>query len=197
MPALSLLLGCAAVTGNGSSTSRYRGDELSTPVPLPAVTLTDTAGKPLNLQTAVKGDVAIVYFGYTNCPDVCPTTMADLGNAIRKLPSAEQQRVQVAFITTDPQHDTPARLRSWLDNFDAGLPHPFLGLGGSLATVQATAKKFGVVAENPQTDNGKVTDTHGAQVIAFSPPNEQAHLVWLPGTKVSDYTHDLHTLLTS
>lgn len=195
-PLAGVLAAATLLAGCGQS-GRYAGAQLSTPVPMPAVTLTGTDGRPVDLQQQARGLLTVVYFGYTNCPDVCPTTMADLGSAIRKLSAADRQRVQVLFVTTDPQHDTPARLRSWLGNFDTGLPHPFVGLSGDLKTVQATARQFGVDAEDPQTDSsGKVTDTHGAQVIAFSPPDEQAHLVWLPGTKVAGYAHDLHALLT-
>ena len=63
----------------------------------------------------------LVYFGYTHCPDVCPTTMADLGTALRQLPAQIQQATQVVFVTSDPARDTAPVLRAWLANFDAGL----------------------------------------------------------------------------
>lgn len=195
VPLAALLVSCGATTVTGSGgTGAYDGAELASAIPLPSITLTDTAGRPYDVQHSAQGKLAIYYFGYTNCPDVCPTTMADLAAALRKLDSADRARVQVVFVTTDPQHDTPARLRQWLGSFDPS----FIGLRGSLRQVQAAAAKFGVDAENPSTDKaGKVTDTHGAQVIAFSPTDQQAHVVWLPGTKVGDYAHDMHTLLAT
>ncbi len=193
-----LTLATLAACGPVSSASAYSGGQLSDPVPLPAVSLTDTAGTSFELQQRGNGLLTVVYFGYTNCPDVCPTTMADLGNAVRKLPVSDRDKVQVVFITTDPQHDTPKLLRSWLNNFDAGVPRKFVGLSGDLPTVQGAAKQFGVVAQTPQTGaGGKITDTHGAQVIAFSPSDEKARVIWLPGTKVSDYTHDMSKLLST
>jgi len=181
------------VTGcGGSSSSGFDGAELATTIPVPDVTLTDTSGQPFNLAAQAKDKLTLVYFGYTNCPDVCPTTMADLGTALGKLEEGERSRVQVVFITTDPHDDTPAVLRKWLDSFNAS----FIGLTGDLKTVQATAAKLGVAAEDPTTDSeGHVTDTHGAQVIAFSPSDGRAHLVWLAGTTPTQYAHDIALLL--
>lgn len=187
-----------AACGGGANAAggNYAGGQLSDPIPLPAVTLTDTHGASYNLQQQAKGLLTVVYFGYTNCPDVCPTTMADLASAIRELPAADQRNVNVVFVTTDPQHDTPAVLRSWLDHFDTDLPRRFAGLRGSQAGVLAAAKAFGVYAESPTVDShGQVTDAHGAQVIAFSPSDERARLIWLPDTPVSGYARDMRALL--
>jgi protein SCO1/2 len=187
----AVLAGCGTTSAN--SGRKYEGAELARTIALPDVTLTDTDNKPFNLPTRSAGKLTLYYFGYTNCPDVCPTTMADLNTALGKLDADSRTKVQVVFITTDPADDTLAVLRKWLDNFN----HSFIGLRSDLKTVQSTAAKFGVVAEDPTTDSGgKVTDTHGAQVIAFSPADGLAHLVWLAGTTPDQYAHDIKLLLT-
>lgn len=98
--------------------------------------LPDQTGK-LRRLSDFKGKVAIVFFGYTQCPDVCPTTLSTLREVMAQLgPQAE--RVQVLFVTLDPERDTPELLAQYLPSF-----HPtFLGLRGDDATTEATAKAF-------------------------------------------------------
>ncbi|MEJ7704387.1 MAG: SCO family protein [Geodermatophilaceae bacterium] len=103
----------------------------------PDLTLLDTAGRPFSLADRPDDEVTVIFFGYTHCPDVCPTTMADLAVAGRQLPPEVREQVTVAFITEDPQRDTPEALRAWLDQFDSS----FLGLlGGNEATQAALAE---------------------------------------------------------
>src|SRR4051812_23126428 len=104
------------VTGSSAASSLH-GAELATPLHVPNVTLTDTSGKPFNLATATTSPLTLVFFGYTHCPDDCPTTMADVAAGLRKLTRAQQQQIKVVFVTTDPWRDTPQTLRTWLNNF--------------------------------------------------------------------------------
>ncbi|MFD6986957.1 SCO family protein, partial [Streptomyces sp. NPDC059956] len=80
---------------------------LDRPFDKPDVVLTDTTGKPWNLREQTKGKPTLIYFGYTNCPDVCPLTMSNIAVAKKALPKADQDKLQVVFITTDPERDTP------------------------------------------------------------------------------------------
>jgi protein SCO1/2 len=177
----------------GSSNGAYDGLELVKPAVLPDVTFTDTSNKPFNLPADSRGKLSLYYFGYTNCPDVCPATMSDLNTALGKLTADERAKVQVVFVTTDPADDSPTVLRMWLDNFSTS----FIGLRTDLKSVQAAAAKVGVVAEDPSTDTeGKVTDTHSAQVIAFSQTDGLGHLVWTQGTTPVQYAHDIKLLLS-
>lgn len=86
-------------------------------ITLPEVTTTD-AGTPFRFAAPVRG-LLLVYFGFTTCPDLCPTTMGDIRSVLARL-GASRRRVEVAFVTVDPQRDTPAMLRSFLDHFVAG-----------------------------------------------------------------------------
>lgn len=75
-------------------------------MPRPALVLTDTEGRPYDLR-AHNGGVTALFFGYTQCPDICPTTMADLATARRELSASQREKVTVVFVTEDPENDTP------------------------------------------------------------------------------------------
>lgn len=107
--------------------------------------LTDHTGKPRSL-TDFQGKVIVLFFGYTHCPDVCPTTMADLKNAMKML-GTEAEQVQVLFVTLDPERDTQQVLAQFVSAFD----QRFIGLYGSkdqIATVTETFKIFAAKVEN-------------------------------------------------
>jgi protein SCO1/2 len=203
---MPLLLGsgCSSLPGfddavalvSSPSPGVYRGAELTTPYELAKAgsRLFATEGaKPVTLQELQQGHLMVVFFGYTHCPDVCPTTMADLGQALRKSTPAVQRAVRVVFVSSDPERDTPARTRAWLDHFDEGLPTRFVGLTGRLSDVHATAKALGVPLDAPKRQpDGSITVDHGAQVLAFR--DGKASVVWLPETPVGDLVHDLALL---
>lgn len=173
-----------------STPGRYLGAIPSTPIPAPAVTLTDTDGHPFPLRARLTGHVTLVYFGYTHCPDVCPQTMAELAQVLRRLPTATSRTVQVVFITSDPVHDTARAIRVFLNQFD---PH-FIGLTGSLAAVSAAGNALGVPIGVPvRAANGTYNVDHGAAVLAFS-GDSAARVEYLPGNTVADYLHDLPLL---
>ena len=124
--------------------------------------LTDHTGKPRTLAD-YKGKVVVVFFGYTQCPDVCPTTMAEMATVMQKLgPQADQ--VQVAFITLDPERDTQELLASYVPAFDKR----FVGLRGSLDQTAKVAKEFKVFySKVPGTEPGSYTIDHTAGSYVF------------------------------
>lgn len=161
---------------------------LDRPFDKPDLVLTDTTGKPWNLREQTKGRPTLIYFGYTNCPDVCPLTMSNIAVARKALPKADQDRLQVVFVTTDPDRDTPDSLGAWLKAQDPA----FVGLTGDFATIQAAARKLGIGIEAATTGaDGKVVSMHGAQVIAFSPKTDEGYLLYGEAATVDDYTKDL------
>ncbi|MFF4099827.1 SCO family protein [Streptomyces sp. NPDC001903] len=161
---------------------------LDRPFDKPELVLTDTTGKPWNLREQTKGKPTLIYFGYTNCPDVCPLTMSNIAVAKKALPKADQDNLQVVFVTTDPERDTPDSLGAWLKAQDPS----FTGLTGDFATIQAAARKLGIGIEAPKKEaDGTVVSMHGAQVIAFSPKTDEGYLLYGEGTTVDDYTKDL------
>lgn len=183
--------GQEAVAVKESSHSPYQGTTLTRPFDKPDLVLTDTHGKQFSLRRQTAGKPVLLFFGYTSCPDVCPTTMGDIAVALQKLPSTVRDRVQVVFVSTDPQRDTPARLRSWLAAFN---PH-FIGLTGDLEKVKKAARPLGILVEDPVVNkDGSVTSTHGAQVLAYLPSDDKAHILYLSESSVQVFAHDLPLL---
>ncbi|EOY45784.1 SCO family protein [Streptomyces anthocyanicus] len=175
-------------------TSPYRGTALDSGFTKPDLVLTDTTGKPFDLRKQTTGKTTLLFFGYTNCPDVCPTTMGDISLALSKQLKTVKDNVRVIFITTDPERDTPKSLGKWLESFGPN----FIGLSGDLAKVKTAARSIGISVEEPKEhQDGTVTSDHGAQVAAFLPADDEAHVIYTAGTTTDDYAHDLPLLVKS
>jgi len=126
--------------------------------------LPDVDGQPRTLADW-KGKVTVVFFGYTQCPDVCPTTMADLA-AIRKSLGADGDKLQSVFVTIDPERDTPEVLKAYVANFGPG----FTALRGTPDQTAVAAKEFKVFyAKVPGRNGGSYTMDHSAASFVFDP----------------------------
>ncbi len=151
--------------------------------------LTDHNGKPRTL-TDFKGKAVVVFFGFTQCPDVCPTTMAEMANVMQQLgPQADS--VQVLFISVDPQRDTPELLAKYVPSF-----HPsFLGLVGDQAATDKVAKEFRVFYQKvPGKEAGSYTVDHTAGSYVFDPQG-RIRLFIRHGQGTEPIVHDLKILL--
>ncbi|MFJ4189964.1 SCO family protein [Kitasatospora sp. NPDC089509] len=199
--AAALTLSACGSSGGGSSSAAkvvqqkddtpYQGTKLAKNFEKPDLQLTDTSGQPYDLRQQTNGKATLLFFGYTSCPDVCPTTMGDIGVAMKALPAEERKKINVVFVSTDPQRDTPKVLRSWLDSMGTD----FIGLTGDLEKVKTAAKSLGIMIEDPVVNaDGTVTSTHGAQVLAFLPSDDKAHVLYMSGTEEKTYEHDLPLL---
>ncbi|MEU9208685.1 SCO family protein [Streptomyces sp. NPDC048415] len=165
---------------------------LDQPFEKPDLVLTDTNGKEYDLRAQTKGKPTLIYFGYTHCPDVCPLTMNNLAVAKKQLPKAQQDKLRVVFVTTDPGRDTPSALGKWLKGIDSD----FVGLTGDFATIQAGARTMGISIEPTSKDkNGKLVSVHGTQVIAFSPKTDGGYVLYGENATVDDYTKDLPKII--
>ncbi|MER5220251.1 SCO family protein [Streptomyces flaveus] len=165
---------------------------LDKPFEKPDLVLTDTQGKSYDLREATKGQPTLIYFGYTNCPDICPLTMNNIAVAKKQLPKAEQDKLRIVFVTTDPERDTPSELGKWLKGIDPAV----VGLTGSFSTIQGGARQLGISIEAPTKDKeGKVTSMHGTQVVAFSPKTDAGYVLYGEDATVDDYTKDLPKLI--
>ncbi|MFE3882720.1 SCO family protein [Streptomyces lydicus] len=161
---------------------------LDSPLAKPDLVLTDTSGKKYDLVEKTKGHPTLIYFGYTNCPDVCPLTMANIAVAVKQLPAAERKDLRVVFITSDPERDTPAALKKWL----GGIDKDFTGLTGSFATIQGGARDVNIGIEKPvKKKNGDVVSTHGAQVLLASPKDDKIHWMGMQEATSDNYTKAL------
>jgi len=172
---------------------RYAGITLSPASPKRDFTLTRTDGTPYAFRQQTDGQLTLVFFGYTSCPDVCPVHMANLAEAMQRLSVGERGRIRVVFVSTDPERDTPERIRSWLAHFDSS----FVGLRGSAAEVNRIERLYGLAPSttNPQSE----TDTayavgHAAQILAFT-PDDSLRVMYPFGVRQQDWAKDLPRLL--
>lgn len=181
------------------SADSFEGTLLTEPrVPRPALVLPDTSGRAYDLRGKDDG-VTALFFGYTECPDVCPTTMADLAAAKRLLPPADQRRIEVVFVTEDAQRDTPRLLRDWLDRFDPA----FVGLiGGNADTARVLGELYLPRTERhtePPRANVHVHPEgdvdHSGVVYLFGPGDRQT-VIHTGGTTPGQYAFDLAALLS-
>ncbi|QNP64150.1 SCO family protein [Streptomyces genisteinicus] len=166
---------------------------LDQPFAKPDLVLKDTRGETFDLRERTKGRPTLIYFGYTHCPDVCPLTMSNLAIAKKQLPKADQDKLQVVFVTTDPERDTSAELAKWLPA--AGDPS-FIGLTGDFPAIQAGAKQIGIGIDPPKKEkDGTVVSMHGAQVVAFSPTTDEGYVLYGEDTTADAWAKDLPKLV--
>jgi protein SCO1/2 len=162
----------------------YAGLDLAEPYRRPTFTLTDTTGASFDFKAATSGRPTLLFFGYTNCPDVCPTTMADIAVALRGVDAALVEDLQVVFVTTDPATDTPEVLGEYLGRFDADLPVPFIGLTGDQAAIDQAQLSTGVpLAE----DQGRL---HSSLLLLYG-TDDEAHVAFDAGNTARDIAADL------
>ncbi len=151
--------------------------------------LTDHNGKPRTLAD-FRGKVVVLFFGYTQCPDVCPTTLAELAEAMKQL-GPDADRVQVLFATIDPERDTADLLAKYVPAFDPR----FLGLFGDSAATERTAKEFKIIYQKqPGRTPGTYTMDHSAGTFVFDPQGRlRVYVSYGQGPEV--FTHDIRELL--
>ena len=186
---LLALPGCGVSAEGGGRT--YRGAMLPHAIPRPSFTLTDTHGQPFDFRAKTDSTVTLLFFGYLNCPDVCPVHLTNIASVLRRMPYDVARNIRVVFVTTDPERDTPAKLQKWLADFDPS----FIGLRGTPEQVKAIEKSVDVAPAVPGApdSSGNYEVGHAAQVIAFT-PDDSAHVVYPFGTRQADWVHDLPLL---
>lgn len=152
--------------------------------------LTDHNGKRRTLAD-FKGKAVLVFFGFTHCPDVCPTTMAEMANVMKQL-GPQADRVQVLFVTVDPERDTPELLSKYVPAFDPR----FLGMTGDKAAIEKVAKEFKVFYQKvPGKEPGTYTMDHTAGSYVFDPQG-RIRLFVRHGGGAEPIVHDLKILLS-
>ncbi|MGQ0538426.1 MAG: SCO family protein [Gemmatimonadaceae bacterium] len=167
-----------------------RGSALARPVARPAFVLRRSDGASYDFAQETTGRVTLLFFGYTYCPDICPLHMANIAAVLKKLSWEERQAISVVFVTTDPERDTPERLRQWLADFDPS----FVGLRGPIAEVNRIQQSLGLppAAREAGADSRYLVG-HAAQVLAFA-KDDSARAVYPFGTRQEDWAHDLPIL---
>jgi protein SCO1/2 len=132
--------GTGATAAPAAPPPAYHGGQPESPTARPSFVLTGTDGERYDFAERTRGRPTLLYFGYTSCPDECPTAMADIAAAVRQAPADVRERMEVVFVTTDPDRDSPDALRRWLDGYDVRVT----GLLGSAADLAAAQRAVGV-----------------------------------------------------
>lgn len=184
-----LLFAAVAIAGCGDRAPTFKGSDITGTSYGRDFALTDDHGQPRTLAD-FRGKVVAVFFGYTQCPDVCPTTLSELAEATRRL-GADAARVQVLFITVDPERDTPELLRQYVAAFDPS----FLGLHGDAAALERTAREFKIIYQKqPGSTPGTYSMDHSAGTYLFDPQGRlRVYVSYGAGPDV--FAHDLAELL--
>jgi protein SCO1/2 len=151
--------------------------------------LTDPTGKTRTLAD-YRGKAVVVFFGYTQCPDACPTTLGALAEAMKQL-GPDADRVQVLFVTVDPERDTPALLAQYAPAFDPR----FVGLHGDAAATEGVAKEFKIIYQTQPGDTpATYTVDHSTGTFIFDPQG-RLRLYVSHGQGPDVFAHDLRELL--
>ncbi len=179
----------AASNGPGAAAAKFNAVDITGATYARKLSMTDFNGKPFELKQ-FKGKVLFVFFGFTQCPDVCPTTMAELAEVRRRL-GADGSRVQGVFVSVDPERDSADVLKAYLQGMDPS----FIGLRGSLDQTEAVAREFKVFYQKVPTKSGaSYTMDHTAGAFVFD-TDGQVRLFVRYGMGVDALTADIRQLL--
>jgi protein SCO1 len=182
---LTMLTACSA----GQKATSFVGTDITGAQFGTPLTLTDHNGK-LRTLSDFKGKVVVMFFGYTHCPDVCPTTMSDLKQTM-KLLGNDADKVQVLFITVDPERDTKEVLAKFVPSFDKR----FIGLTGTLEEVAKNMGSYKIFANKvPSASSGTYSIDHSAGLYVFDKTGT-ARIYMGYGEKPADIAHDIEQLL--
>lgn len=181
--ALALLAGCS------SDQQNWNAKSISGLMPELAYELTDTKGETVTARNA-DGNVRLMFFGFTSCPDICPTTLQKLSRAVSDLPESAQENVKIIFVSVDPDRDTPERIKSYVEFFDDDI----IGLTGSEKNLRELSKRYRTTFgyETPD-ENGNYDVSHSSAVYVFDRKGE-ARLLVRPGQSLEALTADLNAL---
>lgn len=188
MAALLFVSGCAFGKGDAAP-GDLRGAPLEPPIARPAFTLTALDGRPFEFRRETAGRLTLVFFGYTNCPDVCPVTLATVAAVLRDLAPDLAAGIQLIFVTTDPSRDSAAVMREWL----AKVAPSAIGLTGSTASIAEAERLLRLPPSTVDTSAGRYAVSHAAQVVVFT-PDDSAHVAYPFGTRQVDWATDLPRL---
>jgi protein SCO1/2 len=192
----AIVLGGALAAGIFVATQMNKPADLQTafvlPMPnaLPDFSLLDQSGELVNAET-FRGQWDLVFFGFTNCPDVCPTTLQTLASARRELIDAGVDELpRIVLVSVDPERDTPELLGQYVDYFGDGN----LGVTGELEGVTTLTAALGIYFEKAPTDDGNYGVDHSAAVLVVNPDGEFSALFSAPHI-VANYVHDLPIIM--
>jgi protein SCO1/2 len=183
-------LGAGLAFADAAKLPELKAGVLSPVMAAPPLELQGTDGRPLNLAN-YRGKVVMLAFGFSSCGEVCPITLATLAGARKKL-GAEAGRVQVVYVTVDPERDTEAQMKKYLAAFDA----TFVGGVGTREQIDAAQKRYGISSNKIAYPDGGYTIGHSSSIYLIDRAGG-LRAVMPYGRSVDDFVHDLRILLRS
>lgn len=186
-----LVVGAGRMVAGSVSPHLYAGTILQDSAPAPALSgLEYVDGEAVDLG-AYEGELVLLYFGYTSCPDVCPTTLSGVATAFDELDDVDRARVNLIMITVDPERDTRSTLENYVEFFDP----TFRGARGSQSAIDAAAAQYGIFHEfGDPTAGGWYPVDHTTTLLGISPEGSM-RIVWPPGVTADQLTQDIKELL--
>ncbi|HKL54081.1 MAG TPA: SCO family protein [Wenzhouxiangellaceae bacterium] len=175
----------------GCGDEGWHGKNITGLMPELEFTLTDENGKTVTEEVFTGRPVAM-YFGFTHCPDICPTTLARLAAAARRLPDPMRADLQLAFVSVDPARDDPTQLASYTEAFSDRM----IGLTGTQKQLQALTRRYRITYGYDEPDaNGDYEVSHSSAIFVFDAQLEP-RLMLLDSLEVPQMAEDLERLLT-
>lgn len=185
-----ILVAVVAIAGCGGdvASGELQGVLVDPPGEKPAFTLTDTSGDSYDFTAETEGKLALLYFGYLNCPDICPVHLAQIAEVFDRIPDVARD-AEVVFVSVDPGRDTAQEIRRFLDRFDSR----FVGLTGTETELKTAQTAAGVPPAVISGDGDDYTVDHAGWVIAYAPDGRN-HAIYPFGTRQSQWDNDLQIL---
>ncbi|WP_183407756.1 SCO family protein [Nocardioides marmoriginsengisoli] len=193
--AIAALIALALLTAGCSSEKAVdlAGTVVDPPFTIASDTLTTEDGKPFTFAKDTTKPLTLVFFGYTNCPDICPTVLSSIASGLTKLSAKQRDEVQLFFVTSDPVRDTGPVLKSYLQRFDPS----FSGLTGKIESIAKVGRSMGVfVDDGAKLPNGGYDpNSHTSYVIGID-ETHKAPIFWGGDTAPIQFANDFKFLLT-
>jgi protein SCO1/2 len=183
---LLLLSAC----GDDKQATGLHGSPVDPPFTVSSQQLEDTDGAAYSLTADTDERLTLVFFGYTNCPDICGKVLGNLSSALTRLDEDDRDQVEVVFVTTDPARDTGEVVRAYLDRYDPS----FTGVTGEVADIERVAASVGVGMGEKLPSGGYEVDAHTTTVTGIDVADE-APIYWSQETSPSEFAEDIHALL--
>jgi protein SCO1/2 len=180
----------AACSSEDGTATEIHGSQVDPPFTVDRLALEDTEGEPFSLVDDTDARLTLVFFGYTRCPQLCGLVMSNLASAMLQLDEADREQVDVVFVTTDPERDTPELLRDYVQAYDPS----FIGVTGPLEDIEAVATSMAVGMGEELPSGGYEVDAHTTNVTGVDVAGE-APIYWRQTTSPAQYVHDIHALL--
>ncbi len=197
--ALPLVL-LATACGGGSEPTELTGTPLDPPFAVSATPLVDTAGEAFSLTEDTDRDLTLVFFGYTNCPDICGQVMATLTGTLARLDEEQKEQLDVVFVTTDPHRDDRATVEDYVTAFDPSI----IGLTGELDDITPVAESMKVAIGYFDADGTEIAPAdlpatgyevdHGTQVFGIG-PDDGVDTFWGSDVSQAQLARDVTMLL--